>query len=60
MFGSRDIRFDAKDVKEFVEIKKQQAQETLQIKPIKRKAKHKTIDIDFQKRKINLEQNRVV
>ncbi len=60
MFGSRDIRFDVKDVREFVETQKQLSQEILQIKPIKRKAKCKTLDIDFQKRKINLELNRVV
>lgn len=59
-FGTREKRFDPNDVKEFVEIQKQVAQETLEIKPIKRKAKCKTINVDFQKRKINLEMNRVV
>lgn len=59
-FGTRDKRFDPKDVKEFVEIQKEVAQDTLEIKPIKRKTKSKTINVDFQKRKINLEMNRVV
>jgi len=60
LFGTRDKRFDPKDVKEFVEIQKEVAQDTLEIKPIKRKTKSKTINVDFQKRKINLEMNRVV
>lgn len=60
LFGTRDKRFDPKDVKEFVEIQKEAAQDTLEIKPIKRKTKSKTINVDFQKRKINLEMNRVV
>lgn len=59
-FGTRDKRFDPKDLKEFVELQKQVAQETLEIKPIRRKVKSKTINVDFQKRKINLELNRVV
>lgn len=57
-FGTRDKRFDPKDLKEFVEIQKQLAQDTLEIKPIRRKPISKTMD--FQKRKINLEMNRVV
>lgn len=60
LFGTRDKRFDPKDVKEFVEIQKEVVQDTLEIKPIKRKTKSKTINVDFQKRKINLEMNRVV
>jgi len=59
-FGTRDKRFDPKDLKEFVEIQKQTTQFDLDIKPVKRKTKSKTINIDFQKRKINLEMNRVV
>ena len=58
--GTRDYRFDPRDIEEFVNIQKQIAQEELQIKPIKPKAKCKTVNIDFQKRKINLEMNRVV
>ncbi len=59
-FGTREKRFDVKDVLEFVEIQKQVGQFELDIKPIKRKSKSKTINVDFQKRKINLEMNRVV
>lgn len=59
-FGTRDKRFELKDLKEFIEIQKQLAQETLEIKPTKRKAKSKTVNINFQKRKINLELNRVI
>lgn len=58
--GTRDYRFDIQDIKEFVEIQKQLAQDTLKINPVKRKVKHKTLNVDFQKRKINLEMNRVV
>lgn len=58
--GTRDYRFDIQDIKEFVEIQKQLAQDTLKINPVKRKVKHKTLNVDFQKRKINLELNRVV
>lgn len=59
-FGTREKRFDPKDIFEFVEIQKQVGQFELDIKPIKRKSKCKTINVDFQKRKINLEMNRVV
>lgn len=58
--GTRDYRFDPRDIEEFVNIQKQIVQEDLQIKPIKPKSKCKTMNIDFQKRKINLEMNRVV
>ena len=58
--GAKDYRFARKDIENFVEIQKQLAQETLEIRPIKRKAKSKTINVDFQKRTINLEMNRVV
>lgn len=58
--GTRDYRFDIQDIKEFVETQKQLAQDTLKINPIKRKVKNKTLNVDFQKRKINLEMNRVV
>ena len=57
--GAKDYRFDPKDVKDFVETQKEFNQDELQIKPIKRKAKCKTLNVDFQKRKINLELNRV-
>lgn len=59
-FGTREKRFDPKDILEFVEIQKQVGQFELDVKPIRRKSKCKTINIDFQKRKINLEMNRVV
>lgn len=60
--GTRDYRFDIQDIKEFVETQKQLSQDTLEIKPMKRKrkTKNKTINVDFQKRKINLELNKVV
>lgn len=59
--GTKDFRFERKDLEEFAEHLKQLAQqEMIQIYPIKRKAKCKTVDIDFQKRKINLEMNKVV
>ncbi len=58
--GTKDYRFDPVDIKKFVETQKELNQETLEIKPIKRKTKSKTINVDFQKRKINLEMNRVI
>lgn len=57
--GTKDYRFDIKDILEFVETQKQIAQmEKISSIPMKKKAKHKTIDL--QKRRINLELNRVV
>lgn len=58
--GTREKRFDPKDVLEFVEMQKQVGQFELDIKSIRRKAKSKTINVDFQKRKINLELNKVI
>ena len=59
--GSKDYRFNIKDIKEFEEIQKQANQaEMVKIEPIKRKAVHKKLDIDYQKRKINIEQCKVV
>lgn len=58
--GPRDYRFDPQDIKKFVETQKELNQEDLEIKPIKRTAKSKTINVDFQKRKINLEMNKVI
>lgn len=59
--GSRDYRFFKKDVLEFIEIQKQANQdEMIRQYPIKRKTIHKKLDIDYQKRKINLEQLKVV
>lgn len=57
--GTKDYRFDMKDILEFVEMQKQIAQmEKIKSIPMKKKVKHKTIDL--QKRRINLELNRVV
>lgn len=59
--GNKDYRFERKDVEEFKEYLKELAQQEIrQIYPIKRKTKCKTLDIDFQKKKINLELNKVV
>lgn len=60
-FGTREKRFDPKDILEFVEIQKQAEQFKLEeIMPIRKKVKSKMMNIDFQKKKINLEMNRVV
>lgn len=57
--GTKDYRFDMKDILEFVEMQKQIAQmEKIKEIPMKKKVKHKTIDL--QKRRINLEFNRVI
>lgn len=59
--GAKDYRYRVKDIEEFMENEVQTQQfEMIIAKPIKRKTKSKTINIDFQKRKINLESNRVV
>ena len=61
LFGTREKRFDPKDILEFVEAQKQAERIKLEeIIPIKKKVKSKTMNIDFQKKKINLEMNRVV
>ena len=61
LFGPREKRFDPKDILEFVEAQKQAEQFKLEeIMPIRKKVKSKTMNIDFQKKKINLETNRVV
>lgn len=58
--GTR-YRFDLKDVEEFEEkLKDEQQEKILDIYPIQRKRKHKTTHVDFEKRRINLTQNRVV
>lgn len=54
-------RFDLKDIEEFEQkLKDEQQDKLIQIYPIKKKNKCKTINIDYEKRKINLTQNRVV
>jgi len=59
--GSKDYRYDMKDVKEFEEHLKELTQEKMiKIYPIKRKHGCKTIDVDFEKIRINRELNRVV
>ena len=59
--GSKDYRFNIKDIKEFEEIQKQANQaEMVKINPVKMKPVHKRLDIDYQKRKINIEQLKVV
>lgn len=57
--GSKDYRFSEKDVFEFIEIKKQLTEQKKEkINPIK--IKNKKLNIDYQKRKINLEMNKVI
>lgn len=54
-------RFDLKDIEEFEERLKNKEQEKLiQIYPIKKKRKSKTLNVDFEKIRINRELNRVV
>ena len=54
-------RFDLKDIQEFEERLKNEEQEKLiQIYPIKKKRKSKTLNVDFDKIRINRELNRVV
>lgn len=61
--GTKDYRFKQEDVEEFAEHLKELAQEKIiQQNPIpfKRKTKCKTINVDFEKIRINRELNRVV
>lgn len=58
--GERDYRFDFEDVKKFVEIKKQMTQTKIEILPTKRKSRRRKLNIDIEKRRINLELNQVV
>ena len=59
--GQKDYRFKQEDLEEFAEHLKERAQEkVIQVSPIKRKTKHKTLNIDFEKRRINLELNKVI
>lgn len=51
-------RFDLKDIEE--KLKEQQQEKILQIYPIKQKRKCNTINIDYEKKKINLTQLRVI
>ena len=57
----KQYRFDLKDIEEFEERLKNEEQEKLiQIYPIKKKRKSKTLNVDFEKIRINRELNRVV
>lgn len=59
--GTKDYRFKQQDLEEFAEHLKELAQEEIiQRNPIRRKRKCKTLNIDFEKRRINLELNKVV
>ncbi len=61
--GSRDYRFEKKDVEEFAEHLKQLAQqEMVQRYPIKakRSSRCKKMNIDYEKLRINRELNKVV
>ena len=62
--GTRDYRFERKDVEEFAEHLKELAQqELLEIYPIKKirqRRKSKTINLDYEKLRINRELNKVV
>ena len=54
-------RFDLKDIEEFENKLKEEQQEILIMKnPIKKKKKNITTQIDFEKKKINLTQLKVV
>lgn len=59
--GSKDYRFKKEDIEEFAEHLKELAQQDIiQIYPIKKKTKCKSMNVDFEKRRINLELNKVV
>ena len=59
--GKRDYRFKKEDLEEFTERLKETAQEEmLEKNPIRKKVRSRTVNIDYQKRKINLEQNKVI
>lgn len=54
-------RFDLKDIEDFEQkLKKEQQEKLIQIYPVKKKTKCKTVNFDYEKRKINLTQNKVV
>ena len=59
--GSRDYRYRREDVEEFAEHQIELTQEKLiQTNPIRRKTRCRTVNIDYEKRKINLQLNKVV
>lgn len=53
-----EYRFDIKDIEKFEEQLKDESQ--IIIKPIKQKRRFKTIEIDEEKRRINLTEMRVI
>lgn len=54
-------RFNLKDIEEFEEkLKEEQQEKLIEIYPIKRKSKSKTIQIDYEKIRANRVLNRVV
>lgn len=54
-------RFDLKDIEEFEEeLKSEEQEKLLQIHPVNKKRKSKTLNVDFEKMRINRELNRVV
>ncbi|MCI8470361.1 MAG: helix-turn-helix domain-containing protein [Clostridia bacterium] len=59
--GTKDYRYDPKDIEEFEEHLKELAQEkVMQGNPIVRKRKSKTVNIDYEKLRANRMLNRVV
>lgn len=59
--GQKDFRFKQEDVEEFTEYLKQLAQEKIiKDNPIRRKAKCRTVNVDYQKRKANLVDLKVI
>lgn len=59
--GAKDYRYKREDVEEFAEHKKELAQEKMiQLNPIRRKTKCRTVNIDYEKKRINLQLNKVV
>lgn len=54
-------RFDLKDIEEFEEkLKEEQQKKLIEIYPIKRKSKSKTINVDYEKIRANKILNRVI
>lgn len=54
-------RFDLKDIEEFEEkLKEEQQEKLIEIYPIKRKCKSKTIQVDYEKIRANKVLNRVI
>ena len=54
-------RFDLKDIEEFEEkLKEEQQEKLIEIYPIRRKSKSKTIQVDYEKIRTNRILNRVV